>query len=727
MKKILFALSLAACLISCGGKDSGFAIVIDSESYNQARTEIDAYQALVKSRGLNPILVIDRWGVPDSIRAELIRLHNSKSSPIEGCVFIGDIPVARVRDAQFMTSAFKMDQDGRHPMSDYCISTDRFYDSFDLDWDFIQQDTANSAWFYYSLRPDCPQDLHPTIYSARICPRTNERGDKYEKLRRYMQRVNNADVEYNPLDKVLSFGGHGNVSDSWIARMDERIEIYEMMPWLKNAPMALSFMDFRDEPVIKPYLMDVLQDPRLDYALLHHHGSETVQYLSGTPVTASLPLSIDNARRYARSQARKNVDRGMSEKESKASIERFLGSPIPQEWMSEAFDTDIIADDDAMAYSEDIHVEEFSYFHPQARMVSLDACYNGSFQEEESIQEAYLFGEGNRTLIAIANSVNSIQDRWINRHMGLVGMGMRVGYVASMTAILETHVFGDPTFSFPSTADCGFDINEAVLNTDSGFWKRQLDNEYPAVQALAAYMLAEKCSGNWSYVLLDKFMESPYGTVRLAVMMELAEYDDANFEKCISAGLTDSHEMTQRFAVNYAGAKGSPELIANLVRLYCEPQLSNRVEFDLDAAFRSLDSVSVITAFDKDKDLFDFYLNGDSVMDARRKELLRSVRMMTDGFEEDVLQNGRSERSRISDIRSLRNYTAHHLVPALIDYLSEPREVEVQKAMVEALGWFEMSYRAPEIAAMAEKLKDDTRFDESIRKEALRTYNRTRK
>ena len=267
--------------------------------------------------------------------------------------------------------------------------------------------------------------------------------------------------------------------------------------------------------------------------------------------------------------------------------------------MREAFDTDIIADDDAMAYSEDIHVEEFSYFHPQARMVSLDACYNGSFQEEESIQEAYLFGEGNGTLIAIANSVNSIQDRWINRHMGLVGMGMRVGYVASMTAILETHVFGDPTFSFPSTADCGFDINEAVLNTDSGFWKRQLDNEYPAVQALAAYMLAEKCSGNWSDVLLDKFMESPYGTVRLAVMMELAEYDDANFEKCISAGLTDSHEMTQRFAVNYAGAKGSPELIANLVRLYCEPQLSNRVEFDLDAAFRSLDSVSVITAFDK--------------------------------------------------------------------------------------------------------------------------------
>ena len=157
------------CLFSCSNaKRDGFAVVIDKQSYSEAKTEIDGYLKTVEKRGLHPILVIDRWGIPDSIRAELIRLYNAKSNPIEGCVFIGDIPIAKVRDAQFLTSAFKMDQGGRNAMADYCVSTDRFYDSFDLEWDFIQQDTARKEYFYYSLRNDCSQKLRPTIYSARI-------------------------------------------------------------------------------------------------------------------------------------------------------------------------------------------------------------------------------------------------------------------------------------------------------------------------------------------------------------------------------------------------------------------------------------------------------------------------------------------------------------------------------------------------------------------------------
>ena len=78
---------------------NGLAVVIDPVSYEQAQTEIDRYLEVVESRGLHPFLVIDRWGVPDSIREELIRLHNDKLYPIEGCVLIGDIPVAMVRDA----------------------------------------------------------------------------------------------------------------------------------------------------------------------------------------------------------------------------------------------------------------------------------------------------------------------------------------------------------------------------------------------------------------------------------------------------------------------------------------------------------------------------------------------------------------------------------------------------------------------------------------------------
>ena len=53
---------------------NGLAVVIDPVSYEQAQAEIDRYLEVVESRGLHPFLVIDRWGVPDSIVLQLRRL-----------------------------------------------------------------------------------------------------------------------------------------------------------------------------------------------------------------------------------------------------------------------------------------------------------------------------------------------------------------------------------------------------------------------------------------------------------------------------------------------------------------------------------------------------------------------------------------------------------------------------------------------------------------------------
>ena len=727
MKRYILILFAAMILASCGNstKRDGFAVVIDPQSYKEANAEIDQYLKVVESRGLHPILVIDRWGVPDSIRAELIRLYNAKENPIEGCVFIGDIPIAKVRDAQFLTSAFKMDQGGRNAMADYCVSTDRFYDSFDLEWNFIQQDPDRKEYFYYSLRNDCSQKLRPTIYSARIFPRTNARGDKYDKLRRYMKRVNEADAKNNPIDNVLSFGGHGNVSDSWEARMDEKIEMYEQMPWMRRQQKGIMYIDFRHDDFIKERLTTQLQIPELDYAVLHHHGSEEEQLLSGYPVTSSLPVSMDNARRYAHSQTRSYLKRGRTEAEAKASIESYLRSPIPDAWIKEANNPDVIAADDAYSYAQDLHVAEFANYHPQVRMVSLDACYNGSFHVDESIQESYLFGEGNGTLLAVANTVNSIQDRWINRYLGMLGMGMRTGYIAVFNNTLENHLFGDPTFAFTPAADPGFDVNEAVKNYSYKFWKKQLDNPYPAVQVLACYMLAERCDGDFKSLLLDKFKTSPYGMVRLAALLELGQSRSDELIECIELGLNDGNEMTQRFAVLLAGDCGNKSLAETLVRLYCENTIPDRVRFDLTSTtLRSFDSVSVVSAFDKVFPEFTCYNNPDSVAKVKKNSLINATTSMTSDFENDVLTDKYSEKNRISDIRSLRNYPAHELVPVILEYLSEPKEPAIQEAMWEALGWFELSYRAPDIAEKAKAVMNDERYEEDVRYQAQRAYNR---
>jgi len=726
MKKCILLLFVAVLLASCAGTGNrdGFAVVIDPQSYKEAKAEIDRYMQVVQSRGLHPILVIDRWGVPDSIRAQLIRLYNAPANPIQGCVFIGDIPIAKVRDAQYLSSAFKMDQSGRYPMSDYCISTDRFYDSFDLEWDFIQQDPDRKEYFYYSLRNDCSQKLRPTIYSARIFPRTNARGEKYEKLRRYLKRVNEADANNNPIDNVLSFGGHGNVSDSWTARMDEKIEMYEQMPWMRRQQKGVEYIDFRYKDLIKETLINELQRTDLDYAILHHHGSEEEQYLSGTPVTSSLPVSIDNARRYVHSQTRSYLKRGRTNAEIKASVENILKSPVPDQWIKEANNPDVIAADEFNSYEMDLHVADFSYYHPQVRMVSLDACYNGSFHEDESIQECYLFGDGNATIIAIANTVNSIQDRWINRYLGMAGLGLRAGYFAVFNNTLENHVFGDPTFAFTPAANPGFDVNEAAINYSASFWKKQLDNEYPAVQAMACYMLAERCEGNYSDLLAAKFRNSPYGMVRLAALMELSCYADDNFLECIRLGINDGFEMTQRFAVKYAADCGNESLIEPLVTLYCENYLPDRVKFDLGSGFRSFDSTKVVNTFNDIYHKMSNYKNQDSVANVIKKSLMNTTSFMSAEYLDYILSSQNTDKSRISDIRSLRNYPAHSLVPALLDYLSEPKEPAVQEAMWEALGWFELSYRKEDIAAKAKTVMEDNRYEKAVRDQAVRAYNR---
>lgn len=661
MKRYIYAVMAVATLLgSCSRQTQpGFAIVIDPESYKEARTEIELYQETVASRGLYPVLLIDEWGVPDSIRQKLIELHNDSQHPIEGCVLIGDIPVAMVRDAQHMASAFKMDQEA-FPRFESHIPTDRFYDSFDLKFKYLDKDSTR--WFYYTLEADGAQKLEPTIYSARITPRDNERGNKYEKLRRYMQRACNADAEQNQFDRILFFGGHGNLSNSLVARMDAKWEFYDQYPWMLDQKQSVTYMDYSHDEYIKPRLCDELQDPSIDYALLSHHGDATIQYLSGT-------------------------------------------------------------DDDRSI----LQTFEFDNYHPQARLVSLDACYNGSFHKDDNIQEAYLFGEGNGTLLVLGNSVNSIQDKWANRYTGLLGLGMRAGYLAKYGGFLEFHLFGDPTYAFAKSGDCGFDINSAILDGDDAFWTKQLDNKYPAVQSLAAHLLAAGGTDGSSSAIAKRFKSSDCGMVRLACLMELTAYRNNDFQECLRLALNDEFEPTQRFAVIYAGKYGNPDLMPDLAELLCQNHLTERVEFDLDISMRCFDSTLVFDAVDKAFKETTYHSNPDSILGLLHTSLAGYAGSLPFDIREYIAKPDAPQRGTLLAISILRNNPAHFILPELLPWLDDSKaDSTVQKAAWEALGWFWMSYRHQDIADQALKVSQDESFPASVRAEALKTYNRVK-
>ncbi len=213
--KFIFLISFLILTLLAGSckktLETRFAIIVDKESYEQARTEIDAYSNVLNEEGLNTVLIVKDYILPDSLKADLLSLYQSPN-PIEGAVFIGDIPIAMVVDAQHMTSAFKMDQK-RFGLETANVPTDRFYDDFELQFDYIKQDTSDFLKHYYSLNYDSPQIISPDIYSGRI--KMPEVKNKYELLKKYLTKVVEEHRAENKLDQFFFSQAMDIIPNRW--------------------------------------------------------------------------------------------------------------------------------------------------------------------------------------------------------------------------------------------------------------------------------------------------------------------------------------------------------------------------------------------------------------------------------------------------------------------------------------------------------------------------------
>ncbi|MFA6712957.1 MAG: HEAT repeat domain-containing protein, partial [Bacteroidales bacterium] len=99
---------------------TSFAIFVDNTTYNQCKEEIDEYREVLQSEGLGTYILSSDWGKPEDVKAQIIKLSKIKPA-LEGMVFIGDIPIARIRQAQHMTTAFKMNEN-TFPMEESSVT-----------------------------------------------------------------------------------------------------------------------------------------------------------------------------------------------------------------------------------------------------------------------------------------------------------------------------------------------------------------------------------------------------------------------------------------------------------------------------------------------------------------------------------------------------------------------------------------------------------------------------
>ena len=709
------ALGLAATLQA----RDGFAIVIDPVSYEKVRAEVDAYaKAIEEVNNLKVYVVEDRWGVPDSIRQELQRLHSQRQDPIVGVVLVGDIPVAMVRDGQHMTSAFKMNQ--KQPRFESSVPSDRFYDDFGLKFRYIDRD-AGKPYFYYSLAPDGDQRTHPDLYSGRIRPTDAGGTSRYDKLRSYLTKAVEAKRHPRTVGQLFFFSGHGYISESKVARLDEKQVFYEHFPTLKQRTNTISYMDHSDHNPVKQYLMNELMRPDLDVAVLHHHGYWDTEYLNGVirpyTVADAKTYIVRNIREhiYAAKQRGKNVDSVQT-----ALLARF---DVPESWAKEAQSDSLAREDSIYDAASDLHLEDFAFYgyQPNTPVVVIDACFCGSFHKDDCIANEYIFQPGT-TVAVLANTVNSLQDKWSDRFIGLLNQGGVVGDMARFSTFLESHVIGDPTYRFATPADAP-DIDHLISFGRVADWKKLLKRGTPEQQALAIDQLQQR-EAIGSAELLRIYETSPYAIVRFQAMRSIVDFSDDNTIALLQLASQDANELVQRFAIRYMGQSGDDRLIPALMTLSIANNTSDRCTFDAGQAMQSFPKDKLLSEFARQFDTPAVqYVRKDSVRRVIEKAVVYNADRMAGDLAKS-LEADASVKDRRLAIRSTRNIPIHHLVPQLLDFIKHGADEEFQLLTIEALGWHPLSYQTPLISAAMQQITQDEKYSQAVRDEALKTYNR---
>ena len=722
MKKILrFILAgvFALSTLTISAAERGFAIVIDPISYKEAKAEVDAYAQSVEKQGLKTYIVEDVWYNPDSIRVKVKELATKKDAPIEGVVFIGDIPVPMIRDAQHMTSAFKAKQDPKK-MEFTSVPSDRFYDDLDLEFSFIEQSKEKPNQFYYSLTATSAQVCQPDIYSARM--KSCDKGDKtkYERLKAYLKKVVAQKEAAIKLSQVFYFAGQGYNSDCGLARIDEKNSYYEMFPNLMGQAWSLTYQNHADYVYSKYPLMSQMQRKDMALAVLHHHGYPDTEYLDDNPTPQNAEQNLEAVKRFFRAKINTAVSRG---KDTTETINYYKGGyDVPEHWFSHEalFGKEISEKDSINAVQMDLHLTDLGEYKPNARVVILDACYNGAFCHDEYIAEEYIFEDGD-CVVTIANSVNSLQDKWCDRNIGMFGLGLRVGNFVKYNPYFESHVFGDPTYTFAPFAKLGFNVNEALLKGDK-FWKKQLKSEYAAMQSFAINELALR-KAITSAEILEIFKSSPYQTVRLMALNTLATYKDDNYIECLSLGLNDNFELIRRFSSIQAGKCGDLRLIPAIVSLYSKPSIGQRVDFQLKMAMEMFPYNELVAEFKKQDPCKDYY-NAEEETESLLKSLKRFSDKSFEGEVEQISNPEVSAKNKLKVIRSFRNRPLHPAVNEIIAAFETITEPDLQIALIETMGWFNMSYKRNEIADYFFSVWENKNYEEAVRNEALKTYKR---
>ncbi|MDD3201411.1 MAG: HEAT repeat domain-containing protein [Bacteroidales bacterium] len=707
-------------IVKCNPKAAtSFAIFVDNATYNACKAEIDAYRDVLQAEGLGTYILSSDWNTPEEVKAQIVKL--SKSSPIlEGMVFIGDIPVVRVRQGQHMTTAFKMNEN-TFPMVESSVTSDRFYDDLHLTFEYICQDSLNARHFYYNLTEEGAQRLNPNFYSARMLVPADFVGDKMEVMKKYLTKVVAAHKEINPLDNFIFFAGHGYNSDCLTVWRQQPIIFKEYFPGAFTKASGNKFYNFRQDNYMKFTLFTEVQRPETDVFMFSEHGAPDTQYINGDYPAQTLEDDIVQLKRSLRNTYKRyKSPEKRAQFAREASQEYHLDSAM---FSPEALQAEALGDSIAKA-DINIVLKDIEKLKTGARVTIFNACYNGSFHESGYVAGYHIFNDG-KNVVAQGNTVNVLQDKWADQLIGYLSLGVRIGFWQKEVCYLEAHLIGDPTFRFaPITVDditaeelslalanqsyieFGAKKNEGVGGTS--YWKEMLHAPASIHRASAVKQLSELNALSSADLAEIYFSESSW-IVRLQTLMAIAPFADENTRRVIVKALDDPYEMVRRQACHLAGKMGDSSFIEPLIAI---EQHSHEV---IRAQYAANGALGIFNVVDMPQEY------------ASSKAVARSAKRV-EGQVAVIMDKTADPEERESAMRFIRNNPLHWKVDQFLSIVSDSSESESMRLiMTEALGWFDISIERDRIIESLNKCLAEQQLTPRLRREMKKTIKRCTK
>lgn len=693
-------------------KITSFAVIVDKGTFQACETELKAYQQTLGEEGLPTFIVYNDWEKPEDVKRVITKLHQENN--LEGVVLVGKIPIPMIRKAQHLTSAFKMDEE-KYDWRDSSVPSDRFYDDFHLQFDFLKQDSVETNFFYYNLAAESPQQIQCDIYSARVLAIDNGE-DAYTQISRYFRKAVAEHKSGNKLNQFFSFTGDGSYSNSLVAWTPETFTIREQMPGIFDKGGRARFIRYNFSDYPKDDVINMLKREDLDLSIFHEHGMPERMYLSGSPATQSWTAHVDAIKYYFRDVARRKADK---KKDFAEMLDKMVNSyGVDTTWIAGWDDNEVIKKDSLRDLRTGIVLTDVSEIKPNSRMVIFDACYNGDFREKDYIAGRFIMSEG-KCVTTFANSVNVLQDKMANEMLGLLGMGARVGQWAKLTNILESHITGDPTLRFQS-------INEVDMNAmltapyDEAVAMEWLQSPYADVQNVAMHLLYRNKYAGISNLLREKFETSPYMMTRFTALALLEKLGDKNFQEVLPEALTDSYEFIRRTSIRMMQHVGLDAYVYPQIKAYVEDNLSERVAFNVTLGLNVFNEEVVAKAINQ-------VMNETFVRDDVKGKLrnLLEYSNKSRSSHKELVDKETSERWRMIYCNSLKNYNAHAALDGFLNVLRDKDENDNLKIkLLQSLAWFNRSYRKADIMDVCDLLRKDDQLSATLREEANRTYYR---